>query len=186
MAANEGDLAPGIARVEEAVARARAARERPTLALALANLAWMVAHRGDGERGRRLLEESIALLHEVGNKSALAGALCYLAGGEIETYDDQAGEQRVAARLEESLALAREVGDARIGAEACSFLAQLALRQGQAKRARTVLEEGLRLARSIDARLLIVNLYGSLSLAASLSGEHMEARPGPGVHRFDA
>lgn len=182
MAANEGDLAQGIARVEEAVARARAARERPTLA----NLAWMVAHRGDGERGRRLLEESIALLHEVGNKSALAGALCYLAGGEIETYDDQAGEQRVAARLEESLALAREVGDARIGAEACSFLAQLALRQGQAKRARTVLEEGLRLARSIDARLLIVNLYGSLSLAASLSGEHMEARPGPGVHRFDA
>jgi tetratricopeptide (TPR) repeat protein len=81
----EGDHDRALALHRENVASARREGSTLSLAFALNNFYVAQALAGEMEEARRSLEESIALLREVGHKPGLANGLCNLAHSKLTT-----------------------------------------------------------------------------------------------------
>jgi predicted ATPase len=100
----EGDHDRALALHRENVASARREGSTLSLAFALNNLYVAQALAGEMEEARRSLEESVALLREVGHKPGLANGLCNLAHVKLTTAPADA-----LAHYTESLRLCLEI-----------------------------------------------------------------------------
>jgi predicted ATPase len=141
-------------------------------ARALSGVGVMAFARGDYARAQSLLEQSLPLFREVGDKSGVAGAL--IIPGQVATFRGEYA--RAEELLEESLALYREVGDEWDVALVLNFLGVIPLRQGENERAARLFAEGLTVARRVGDRLPIrVSLY-NLALVRQAQGDLAGAR----------
>jgi tetratricopeptide (TPR) repeat protein len=128
--------------------------------------------RGDYERAKELLEESLALSREVDNKVMIAEALSQLA---ITTHDlgDTARAKEI---LEEGIALCREVG---YTYRLCDFLnsrGYVSLLDGEYKRAVALSEEAAALCREYGYKRGLKIARVDLGWAALLRGNYERAR----------
>jgi DNA-binding CsgD family transcriptional regulator len=140
------------------------------MGLALYRLGWIASTRDDYPRATSLLEESLALAREVGDKVRLAFSLAALALTTLRLAD-QSTYPRVRSLLEESLALFREE---RYEAGIPWSLYGLGLwhfRQGDPATARSLLEESLALFRALRARLYITYALYQLGRVAARQGD---------------
>ena len=102
--------------------------------------------QGDERRTAALLEESIALLRQIGESLALARALIRRA----ELAQACGDARQAAALLEESVRLCQELGDKQGQAEALHQVAHVAHTQGEDERALARCTEALALVRAVD------------------------------------
>ncbi|MHB8595942.1 MAG: tetratricopeptide repeat protein [Ktedonobacteraceae bacterium] len=148
--------------------------------------------QGDTEKGRALLEESLALFRNTNDKAGTAKVLRLL--GQL-----QIGEKTVEARslLETSLALYEELDDSYGIGQVRNDLARVATRQGDYTRARSLLEKNLSLyrtredaySRAYPLLLLAIVLFftkGNQEIARSLAEESLEIFRGIGDRRLAA
>jgi non-specific serine/threonine protein kinase len=119
------------------------AAPRPERAKALAAAGALSRAQGDLALARPWLEESLALLRQLGDKKSLGFVL-----NELGLVAVHRGELvRAAEHLEESVALRREVGDGRGLAFSLANLGNVARRQGDNHKARALFEQALALGR---------------------------------------
>ena len=146
--------------------------------LRLASAVWRFwSARGQGELGRRALEEALRRDSGTASRAVRAKALVRLGGLALYQNDYAAARPRI----EESLALCREIGDRKGVARALSGLAVVATYQGDLAAARAYDEESLQGYRALgEARGEAIALHNLGYLAwregnASLAREHYEA-----------
>ena len=102
--------------------------------------------QGDERRAAALLEESIALLRQIGEMLALTRALIM----QAELVQARGGAPRAALLLEESVRLCRELGDNQGHAEALHQLGHVAYAQGDYDQALARCADALALARAAE------------------------------------
>jgi tetratricopeptide (TPR) repeat protein len=129
----------------EALALARALGDKPVSAQALTALGVLARHHGDLTATRSLLEQSLALYRELGDKWGIAGVL-----DELALFGGRLAVQR--ARYEESLAIRREIGDWWGIAHSLHHLGDVARLAGDWTTARTRYEESLAIERQMGRR----------------------------------
>ena len=164
---NEGRhwLTKTLARVTDAPIEERAK--------ALQSMGVLASFSGDYERGIELLEESLALAPQFGDKELIMGLL-----GQIATNIGLIqGDYERAAQLEaESLLLAREVGSATGIAYAYRQQGMLAYSQQQYTIARARLKEALAIDRNLQNQQGIGHDLALLGLVALKQGDTTGAR----------
>ncbi len=133
------------------------------------NLAWQ---QGDHIAARPLLEESLALNRQLGDKRAIARSLTYL-GLVMRALGDYAGARTV---LEESLALGRELGDTAAIASTLNVLGILARSFEDQTAARALFEESLALLRLLGNNTGIAIVLNNLGLVTRDQGDSLAAR----------
>ena len=148
-----GPRSEGIDRLEEALAAQKPAQagdaaKRMLRAKGLGAAGYLLAlfmfsQRGDYERARPLLEESLRLAQELGEPRAIATALCRW--GMLIWWRDGFAPARTF--LEQSLALFQEIGDEYGISTALYRLAYNSYYQGDRATARRLFEQGLALDR---------------------------------------
>ncbi len=138
--------------VEEALEIFKEIGYRELIAWCIYTLSFLEGARGEYARACSLVEESLALHRELGNKRGIAHTLTNLARIRLVSLDDKAGEATVHSLLDESLTLFRELDDKDGLAYSSSLRGQLALRQGDAVTARSLIEESLSLYRVMGSR----------------------------------
>jgi predicted ATPase len=137
------------------------------LARALSGAGLIAFARGDYARAEALLEQSLPLYREVGDKPGIAMAL--EVPGHMATLRGEYGRARE--MVEESLALHRELGEDWNVAMGLSSLGWIPLRQGDHDRAARLFEEGLSVARRVGDRFAINVLLYSLALSRQAQGD---------------
>jgi predicted ATPase len=114
-----------------------------------ARLAWYAGifadKQGDFTRAIRLLQESLHIYRELGDRKGIAAQLGHL--GNVLHQAGRVAEARVF--FEESLAACRQLGDRRAIASALSNLAECVTAQGEYALSRSLLEEALSTFREI-------------------------------------
>lgn len=140
-------------------------------AKALNGAGWLASQQGDYGRAITLLEESLALRREGGNKWSIAITLNNL--GAALLYHDEI--ERARALFEESLALSRELQDNPGVAASLSNLGMVALRQGDYARALTLLEESLSMRREQGSMFSTAISLKNLGLVAHNQGDYERA-----------
>ena len=120
---------------------------------------------------RSLLEESVAIYRELGEKHSLAEVLSWL--GLSMSYQSNLAAARMP--LEEGVALAREVGDPWILANALLNLGAFMDEQGNFKQARLFLEESVTLYRALKDQHSLSHSLCSLIEVALSEGQVMQA-----------
>jgi predicted ATPase/transcriptional regulator with XRE-family HTH domain len=161
-----------------AMARLPSSREGPLpipgdiVAKALLGAGSLAVQQSEHVTGRTLIEASLNLSREIGDKAGIALAIQRLgwAAGYQGAYD------QMQARLEESLSLLREVGDKPGIAWTLSNLASLHRQQAEYARARVLFEESLVIVRKIGFRREMSWLLGNLGNLARLEGDYPRAR----------
>jgi predicted ATPase/DNA-binding CsgD family transcriptional regulator len=118
-----------------------------------------------------LLEESVAIYRELGEKHSLAEVLSWL--GLSMSYQSNLAAARMP--LEEGVALAREVGDPWILANALLNLGAHWQEQGNFKQARLFLEESVTLYRALKDQHSLSHSLCSLIEVALSEGQVMQA-----------
>lgn len=159
---------------EEALAFWRKMGDREHIAWTLHLLASLADQQGEYARTRTLCEEMVRIHRESGNQSGLAHALCELAEVLFVSQSDPA---TVHLLLNESQAISQELGDKSVMADCFSLAGRLALYQGDAMTARSLIEQGLALYRETEFRL--EGISQSLSLlgkVAATQGNYTAAR----------
>ena len=170
----------------EAVALRRRLGDRRGLAVALNGVANAVFLRSspppDMGYARELVEEALAIQHEIGDRTAAAWSAYCLS----EITRDLGDADTSRAHAEESLALFREVGDDRHSGLAYYSLGELARAEGDVERAGALAAESLRRAREVGTGLQLVRCVelaagvvsqrGDLPSAALLFGAAQSAR----------
>ena len=166
-----GHVEEGSRLMEEVLSRSASLPPYPR-ARALSGAGVMAFARGDYVRAENLLEGSLALFREVGDKHGVAGAL--IIPGQMATFRGEHAHAKET--LEESLGLYRELGDDWNVALLLNFLGVIPLSQGDTDRAARHFEEGLGVARRVGDRLPIrVSLY-NLALTRRAKGDVTGAR----------
>ena len=141
---------------------------------ALNRAGYLAFLQGDLTSARLLLEESLALYRELGDKWGAATSLHSLGGLEYQQGDYAYATARLL--LEESLALYRELGDKHGIANEGMGLALVSFLQGDYPSARSLLTESLALYReSGDIQNIAITL-GNLGLVAHEQGDYISAR----------
>jgi predicted ATPase/DNA-binding XRE family transcriptional regulator len=126
-------------------------------AKALLGAAWLACDQDDPVRAAALLEEGLALYHELGDTGGIAEAL--RAFGWVAF--NQGDMVRAATLVEESLALYRALGDRRGIAVALRSVGLVACAQGDATRGVPLVEESLTLFRALgDTGAIADALHG--------------------------
>jgi non-specific serine/threonine protein kinase len=173
MAAYQGDAATASRLLTESLALFRSLEDTWWIANVLLNLNIPVSYEGDHARAVALMEESLVLFRELGDRWGIASALLYLAAPAIfrqifqpDTLLLPAEVDRGMTDLEESLVHFRAVGDIFGIGYALVFLGILTRKQGDAQRARKLLQESLALYQELGTRLMVpVALMELASLA---------------------
>ena len=151
----------------------------PSRAKALKEAGWLANFQGDYHRSVALLEESMALFEELGDKPGLAAALFYLGMTVVHGRD----RERTRALCEAAEALRRELSDRQAIGSLLIFLGIAALNEGDHDRSVALTEEALALNRETDdmrGTAMCLTILGMTALergdaerAASLYGEEM-------------
>lgn len=161
-----GHVAEGGRWMEQILARSASLPPYPR-ARAWSGAGVLAFARGDYARAETLLDQSLPLFREVGDKPGIAGAL--VIPGQLATFRGEYA--RAKELLGESLALYRELGDDWDVAQLLNFLGYIPLVQGDDERAARLFEEGLTVSRRVGDRLPIrVSLY-NLALARQALGD---------------
>ena len=119
-----------------------------------------------------VLEQSVALWRDVGDKDGLAYALFSLGANGIRLRSDYATTR---ALLIESITLFREVGDMYGLVRALNRLAELAWVHGERAEAAAIYDQTIVLSRQLDDKWLIAHSLSKLGRAAYYSGDAMQA-----------
>ena len=126
----------------------------------------------DYERAEPLLEGSLTLYRELGDKKGIADSLKWLG---FLAQKGQSDYERGAALLEESLALYREMGNEEDISGTLGLLAGVALKLGDFGRAAALWDERLALAREVgDKRGVATSLTG-LGMVVLVQGDYDRA-----------
>lgn len=162
-----GDLNAASVRLEQALVMSRNVRSRFDEAKTLAEVGNVTAARGWLKRALGYHEESLRILHELGN--AAESTVLWNSGDVLVRLGDLAKAQ---VRYEKALAAKRQEGD-RVGTgRVLGSLARLAFYRGNLAASRSRSEEQLRLGRETRARSLeaqALEVLGRLDLAANPS-----------------
>lgn len=118
-----------------------------------------------------MLEESIALCQEAGEKWILALSLEHLGW----SYLDPKNFAQAAALWEQSIALYRELGDKQGMAETLDGLAALAVTQGNIAQAEVLWKEQLLLSRTLNEKRTTSDALNELGRLAATQGELSQA-----------
>ena len=173
-----------LADVREDMDRAEAAAEEGlrlseeagiggSLAASLTNLLGDVAMtRGDHERAKELLEESLALYQKVGDRRFVPRVLAFLGNVSLE----QEHYEQAKGLYEESLALGRELGEPTAIGMAFMSLGYVFLLEGAHGRAMALFEEAEALSRERGHKGVLINTIDNLGWAALLRGDHERAK----------
>jgi predicted ATPase/DNA-binding CsgD family transcriptional regulator len=188
------DYGPTVARLEAAVASARAAGDLRTAAIALNGLGAAAYFHGDLARSALRSEESLVLAREAGSVGDVALILSHLADVALHQGD----VARATALSEEALTLSRRAGELQAEVNTLCTLGQLARQGGDLATAFALQRQGLALAwERADPRCVadtleyLVNVVGAAGngeQAARLLGAATALReaigaPGPSVER---
>jgi len=156
------------ARLQESLALSRKLADKRGIANSLLTWAWLLFwSEGAFEQARAMLEESVALFREVGDKELeplgelLLGFVAFLQGEYT----------RARSQLEEGLALFRTMGSQRGMALGLQFLGLLTFAQGEAGTARALLEESLVLFRTMGNQSMITHCLASVAIVAMAQGQ---------------
>jgi predicted ATPase/class 3 adenylate cyclase/Tfp pilus assembly protein PilF len=141
-------------------------------AKALSGAGVLARSQGDYAAAHALLEESLAIKRELGDKPGIALAL-----NELGLVAHDQGNYAAAQMLyEESLAIERELGD-RLGiALSLNNLGNVALYEGQYAAAQALYEESLALRRAVGDKLAISYSLNNLGLVAYYQSSYATAR----------
>ena len=173
-----------LADVREDMDRAEAAAEEGlrlseeagiggSLAASLTNILGDVAMtRGDHERAKELLEESLAWYQKVGDRRFVPRVLVFLGNVSFEQED----YEQAKGLYEESLALGRELGEPTAIGMALINLGYVFLLEGEHGRARALLEEAEALSRERGHKGVLLYTIDNLGWATLLRGEHERAK----------
>jgi predicted ATPase/class 3 adenylate cyclase/Tfp pilus assembly protein PilF len=132
-------------------------------------LAWS---QGDYVIARSLMEESLSLQREIGDKMGIAHSL-----GSLGNVACDQGDHLAARSLhEESLSIRREIGDKRGIANSFNGLGIVAYDQGDYVIARSLHEESLSIWREVGDKRGIAHSLGSLGIVAYEQGDYAIAR----------
>ena len=126
----------------------------------------MVAAGDDLTGGRRLLEEGLRGLRELGDVRSVSWVLGFLVGIARAAGDSS----RASARLEEALAICREIGDTWSISQQLEGLGSIRLEEGGRVAAGKLLQESLTVARDAHYRPLIAGSLESLAWLAFREG----------------
>jgi ATP/maltotriose-dependent transcriptional regulator MalT len=149
--------------LEAALGLPQAQGRTASRAEALLGAADFATYCGGKSRAYALLEESVAISRQLGDKRGLATSL-----GGFGSLQNEA--EAACSLLEESLTLAREVGDPWILANALIHLGVFMQEQGDLKQARLYLEESVMLYRTLkDQHALSYSLCKLIEVALSES-----------------
>jgi predicted ATPase/transcriptional regulator with XRE-family HTH domain len=149
------DYGPTAARLEAAMAVARAAGDLRTTAECLNVLDAAAYFEGDLARSATQLEECVALFRAAGSMGDVALTLGYL----CEVALHQGDVARATAVSEEALTLARRTGQLQAEVVPLCILGQLALRRGDLPTALALHRQGLALSRELaDPRRIATTL----------------------------
>jgi predicted ATPase/class 3 adenylate cyclase/Tfp pilus assembly protein PilF len=141
-------------------------------AKALSAAGNLTSMQGDYASARSLLEKSLHLYEEIGDKYGITYLLNSLANKALEQGDYASARLQ----LEESLHLCREIGDKHGIADALSTLANMAARHGDYTSARSLYGEGLALLREFGNKRNIALSLSCLGYVALQQGEYVSAR----------
>jgi len=132
----------------------------------------LALRQGDYAAARSLLEESLAIRRDLGDRREIANSL-----GNLGMVATEQGDGVLARSLhQESLAIRRELGDRWGIAMSLQNLGEEARRQGDYELARCLLEEGLAIRRELgDQRGIAMSLL-SLGVLAHDQGDYVLAR----------
>jgi non-specific serine/threonine protein kinase len=147
--------------------------DRTQLRAKTLNAAGILArNQADYPAARSLLEESLSIFRELGNRHGIAISLLSLGNA---TYHQ--GNYPAARTLyEESLSIARELGDLHRIASALGNLANVASNQGDYPAARSLHEESISIFRELGDRKGVASALANLANAAGRQGEFAAAR----------
>lgn len=145
---------------------------RISRAKTLYSLGSIVTLLGEYERARKILEESLALSREMGEKRGIAYALNSLgnAAADLGNYEQA---QKF---YEESLILRREMRDKRGIAFSLNNLGNVAYNQGNYEQAENFFEESLVLSREMGEKRGIAIFLSNLGNVAHFRGNHEQAQ----------
>ena len=168
------DMDRAEAAAEEGLRLSEEAGIRGSLAASLRNILGDVAlTRGDHERARELLEESLALRQKVGDRRFVPRVLAFLGNLSIEQEDYEQAKEL----YEESLALARDLGDTTALSIDLGNLGYIFLLEGEHERAMTLFEEAAALSRERKHRSMLVHAIDNWGWAALLlRGDYERAK----------
>jgi len=141
-------------------------------AKALGGAATLTMSQKDVGRGLPLLEESLSLYRETGDKNGTAWALESLG---LTMSFSQGDHERAIALCEESLSLYREVGNKGGIGRALHNLGMVAYLQGDYGRAKTLSEESLSLSREVGDKRHIAFALSDLGVVALRQGDYDQA-----------
>ena len=168
-----GNFEKRVALSKEALAvfRKLGLRGRLGMAYAVLNLARAAAHQGDSRQVKVLVEESLTLLREAGDKFGIAQCLDILGWVKwVEGDSDQAK-----ALLEENLALRKEIGDKDGIGWILTRLATRAFLDGDLSRSVTIYEESLAAFREVGNEWAIGITLADLARVAQAQGDYGKA-----------
>ncbi len=171
LALRQGEYEQAEAFCEEGLKLYREAKGIGTVR-ALYRLGMIASARGNDGSARSLLEESIALAREVGDKGRVAYALLSL-GSVLSGQDEY---DRTNALLEESLALFRELSDTEGMAWSLYILGRVRFAQGDTVSARVLAEESLTQCQAMKHQDVLARALDLLGQCALRQGEASKAQ----------
>jgi tetratricopeptide (TPR) repeat protein len=167
----EGDLDPAALLMEESLALAQAAGDRPATARSLRTLSEIACRRGERTRALELAEQSLALCQEVGDRRGTAEALAMLGTWRWFWGDREQGE----ALLEEGVALIRAAGYRWYTGMILRNVGLIELCAGRTERAQALLQESLEIQRAFGDRRQRWMLLDILAEVAQTTGDEARA-----------
>ena len=167
-----GHLKEGCRWLEELLARAGPERTPASVrAKALQGVGRLLWCQGEYDRAATLLQESLALFRELGDRQGIADSLNNL--GLVAWHRSDYG--RATAAHEEALALRRQLGDKRGIASSLGNLAIVTWHQGDYERARALYTESLALFRELEDKQNVALSLNNLAVIAVDQGEYEQA-----------
>jgi tetratricopeptide (TPR) repeat protein len=136
---------------------------------AAGNLAW---NQTDYPAARALLEESLAISRELGDREGIGRSLNNLGNAAVEQGDYPLAR----ALYEESLAIRRELGNRRGMAAVLANLGNVAYERGDFTAARALSQEALTISRELGDRARIADELNNLGNLACNEGDLASAR----------
>jgi predicted ATPase/class 3 adenylate cyclase len=141
------------------------------MAYALWNLGVVAGQQPDLHRMKELMQESLALFQDVGDKFGIAQSIPHVEATALVDID----YERARALAEESLALRKEIGDKDGIADALGTMGDIAFWQGDYKQATIRFEASLALFREVGDKHGLAGGLFSLGETAKLEGQYEKA-----------
>jgi DNA-binding winged helix-turn-helix (wHTH) protein/tetratricopeptide (TPR) repeat protein len=175
-----GNLREGEKFLSKALPGYREMGDKDGVALTLNDLAEISVRRGNLDRAFATFEEARLIAQEIVDKSATA----YILAGEGDMLVDRGDLTRAKKSYEDSLAIRKESGEKQMAAESELALARLAIEQGHASDAETVIRkcrEGFHEEQQADdelsASIMLINALLAEAKVSEAENELKQAKP---------